>query len=362
MKEGLVQWTLLHNLDYLATVLKFPIAYKRGQEVTTAHGRLDFILENFAQEQLIVELETTLSSRSKLNYCFQQVLAYKQVRFVSQTSYCILYAKETHPTKYKEIEEFGIENNVLIRTYSIEEVKSLYAATVERLSLSFGMALPKPSNYTICYLRWINKLVKPFRDEDKSYLSYKDVARYFSSFNSTNFKCYLRLATDFEIVSVQPDLLLLTEAGKIYIANFNPDIEVASNLSAVDLTNEQKVILLRVLTNGVWTPHKVNVYWFLRYIEMTNGDWIPNNKEFDESRLSIANSLFGVSYKSRTMYEFLNFACNWCLELDLVQRVKTGTDYDQVLLTPLGIEVSNVFSLDLLIKRSRLNLTFRYTA
>lgn len=361
MKEGLVQWTLLQNLDYLATLLKFPIAYKRGQEVTTAHGRLDFILENFAREQLIVELETTLSDRRKLTYCFDQVLAYKQVQFVPQTSYCILYAQETHPSKYKEIEEFGLRHDVLIRTYSIEAVKSLYGATVERLSLSFGMALPKPSNYTICYLRWINKLVKPFRDEGKDQLSYQDAARYFSSPNSTNFKCYLRLAADFDIVSVQPTSLTLTEAGRRYVVNFNPDIEVASNLSAVNLTSEQKVVLLRVLTNGVWTPHKVNVYWFLRYIELTSGEWLPNRKEFDESRLSIANSLFGVSYRSRTMYEFLNFACNWCLELDLVQRIKTNTDYDQVLLTPLGVEVNNVFGLDLMIKRSRLNLMFRYT-
>lgn len=362
MREGLVQWTLLQNLDYLATVLKFPIASKRGQEITTAHGRIDFILENFAREQLVVELETTLSDKSKLTYCFEQVLAYKQVSFVSRTSYCILYAKETHPSRYKEIEEFGIKNNVLIRTYPIEEVKGLYANTVERLSLSFGMALPKSSNYTVCYLRWINKLVKPFRDVGADYLNYSEAARYFSSSNSTNFKCYLRLATDFEIVSARPDSLLLTDIGKSYVANFNPDIDVASNLSAVNLTSEQKVILLRVLTNGTWTPHKVNVYWFLRYIEITNGNWIPNNKELDESHLSIANSLFGVNYKSRTMYEFLNFACNWCLDLDLAQRIRTGTDYDQVSLTSLGVEVNNIFSLDLLIKRSRLNLTFRYTA
>lgn len=63
----------------------------------------------------------------------------------------------------------------------------------------------------------------------------------------------------------------------------------------------------------------------------------------DESNLDIANSLFSVKYKSRTMYEFLNSVCNWCTELGLVDRIKSGADYDTVYLTPLGIE-STIYS------------------
>jgi hypothetical protein len=138
------------------------------------------------------------------------------------------------------------------------------------------------------------------------------------------------------------------------------DIEQSSNLSSSDLTNEQKKVLLKVLTNSNWTPHKVNIYWFLRFIEVTGGDWLPNTKEFDESKLEVMNGLFSVNYKSRTMYEFLNFACNWCIELGLVDRIKTGSRYDRIFLTPLGIEVNNIFSMDLQIKRSRMNLNFKY--
>jgi len=46
MKESLVQWTLLQNLDFLSKSLDFPIAVKRGQEITTDFGRIDFILES----------------------------------------------------------------------------------------------------------------------------------------------------------------------------------------------------------------------------------------------------------------------------------------------------------------------------
>jgi hypothetical protein len=360
MNESLVQWTLLNNLDYLSDSLNFKIARKRGQEVTTDFGRIDFVLEDLNRNQLIVELETVLDNRNKLTYCFNQVLNYKKINFGQKTDYCILYALETDKKAKHLVESFGSANDVLTKTYSLNKVKNLYTDTVERLSLSFGLALPKPSNYTICYLRWLNKILKPFLDYSKEILTSKELAKYFTSHQTTNFRCYLRLALDFEMIKEQNKLFVLTQNGKDYIFNFNPDIELASNLSAVDLTNEQKKVLLRVITNGNWTTHKVNIYWYLRFIEVTNGEWLPNIKEFDKSNLDIANGLFGVKYKSRTMYEFLNFACNWCTELGLVDRIKSGSDYDRVFLTPLGVEINNIFSLDLQIKKSRLNLNFKY--
>jgi hypothetical protein len=148
--------------------------------------------------------------------------------------------------------------------------------------------------------------------------------------------------------------------GKEYIHNFNPDIDSAHNLSSIDLTNEQKKVILRIITNGNWTSHKVNIYWFLRFIEVTNGEWIPNSINFEQHKLDLVNGLFNVNYKSRTMSEFLNFAYNWCMELGLVDRIKSTSSYDKLYLTPLGIEINNIFSLDLQLKKSRLNLNFKY--
>ena len=360
MKESLVQWTLLQNLDFLSKSLDFPIAFKKGQEITTDFGRIDFILEDQNENQLIVELETLLDTKNKRDYCFNQVLNYKNVSFSDKTEYCILFANETNQKSKSTINDFGIANDVLVKSYSINDVKKLYTSTVERLSLSFGLSLPKPANYTICFLRWLNKILKPFKDFDKPTLSYKELAFYFSSANSTNFKCYLRLALDFEMLNESKRGFAITSNGFEYIQNFNPDIDVASNLSSIDLTNEQKKILLRVITNGNWTAHKVNIYWFLRFLEVTNGEWLPNQKRFEKHKLELVNGLFSVNYLSRTMYEFLNFACNWCIELDLVDRIKTTTNYDKIYLTPLGIEINNIFSLDLQLKKNRLNLNFKY--
>ncbi|KAF0237362.1 MAG: hypothetical protein FD181_1928 [Prolixibacteraceae bacterium] len=360
MKESLVQWTLLQNLEYLSKTLDFNISVKKGQEISTDFGRIDFILENSLKNQIIVELETTLDTRSKRDYCFNQVLNYKNVSFSDKTDYCILYANETNARSKFIINDFGIANDVLIKTYSINDVKKLYTSTVERLSLSFGLAMPKPANYTICFLRWLNKILKPFRDLEKNTLTGIELSKYFTSQNTTNFKCYLRLALDFEMIQLHNGKFSIASNGLEYIQNYNPDIDVTNNLSSIDLTNEQKKILLRVITNGNWTAHKVNIYWFLRFLEVTNGEWIPNIKDFEKHKLDLVNGLFRTSYSSRTMYEFLSFACNWCMELGLVDRIKSSSYYDKIYLTPLGIEINNIFSMDLQLKKNRLNLNFKY--
>ena len=260
----------------------------------------------------------------------------------------------------ESINLFARKNDILVRTYSINEVKLLYTQTVDKLSQSFGLALPKPTNYTICYLRWLNKILKPFYQFKTSELEIEKLSYYFKSYKSTNFKCYLKLAADFEMFVQNGNKFRLTNFGENYVANFNLDILSASNLSSINLTNEQKKILLTVLTNSNWTNHKVNIFWFLRFIEITGGNWLPNIKDFDKNKLELVNNFFNLDYKNRTMYEFLNFASNWCLELGLIERIKTNTKYDRVFLTPLGIEISNIFNLDLQIKRSRLNINFKY--
>lgn len=360
MKESLVQWTLLNNSNYLSNWLKFPFAKKVGQEITTEYGRIDFVLENRRRQHLIVELETTLNTSAKLNYCFDQILGYKNIRFTEDTNYCILYAAETNPASQSKVHDFGIQNNILVRTYSLEEVTKLYSATVQRLSLNVGLALPNPRNYTICYLRWLNKIMKPFKDRAKSVLTYREISATFTG--PTNFNCYRRLALDFEMFEEQNGKFHLTTNGIEYVENLSPFVFATNNVSSIDLTNDQKRLLLKVLTNGNWDGkiHKMNIYWFMRFVEVTDGDWLPKRFPFDSEKLEIARGLFKVSYNYRTMKEFLNWCSNYCEELGLIERIKSTTDYDRLFLTPLGVEVNNIFSLDLSLKKTRMNLSFKY--
>jgi hypothetical protein len=362
MKESLVQWTLLQNLDILSKSLNFNIAKKVGQEITTDYGRIDFILEDNTHQQLIVELETILDTKNKQKYCFEQMRRYKNVSFSNNTKYCILFASETKQGAKIEIEQFGRDEQVDIKTYSLEEIKKLYTSTIGRLSLNVGLALPNPKNYTICFLRYLNKILKPFMDSKNDFLQRKDFNYLFGiPKTDTNFNCYKRLALDFEMIIEENKGYKLTQNGKDYIENMNPTIFKTVNVSSVDLTNEQKRLLLKILTNGNWFSkvHKINIYWFMRFIEVTNGEWYPKKYDFDSDKLDIARGLFKVSYKSRTMQQFLNWCVNYCEELGLVGRIVSTTDYDQLFLTPLGTEVNNIFSMDLLLKRSRMNLNFK---
>ncbi|MCC7430337.1 hypothetical protein IT568_05805 [bacterium] len=364
MIESLVQWTLLNNSSKLGNYLDFDFAKIIGQEIATDYGRIDFVLADAKNRHLVVELETILNSKSKINYCFTQILNYKNIKFSDTTSYCILYANETNLKNREIIEKFGKENDILIQTYSLENVKELYSKTVEKLSLNIGLALPKPKNYTICYLRWLNKIMKTFADLNTKILTQKEIFIPFENTKNsrTNFNCYERLALDFELFKIKETKYHLTEYGEIFVKNIDPFVQNVNNVSAVNLTNEQKRLLLKILTNGNWDDkiHKVNIYWFLRFIEITQGSWLPKKHIFEQDKLDIARGLFNVSYNSRTMSEFLTWCFNYCLELGLNEKIKSTTDYDQVFLTPLGVEVNNIFSLDLTLKKSRMNLSFKF--
>lgn len=361
MNESLIQWTLLHNVPYLSKKLGFLIRKKVGQEISFEAGRIDFILEDSKTIRYLIELETIINSRAKLDYCITQTLNYKRKPFLEVSKYCILFADETNKKYQNYLNDFGRTNDIIIKKYSISEVKKLYSQTVEKLSLSFGLALPKPKNYTISYLRWLNKIMEPFSSKKANSISEIDLRTHFSQKSDTNFRCYKRLALDFEMFSYINKKYVLTPYGIDFISNLNPLINnTTSNLSTFEITLEQKRLLLKILTNGNWTVHKVNIYWFFRFIETTNGEWVPNIKDFDDERLALVNDLFGVNYKKRTMYELLNFTCNFCMELNLVERIRSSSLYDRVFLTPLGIEVNNIFSLDLSLKKTRMNLSFKY--
>ncbi len=364
MTEALVQWTLLNNLDFLSTALNFNIARIIGQEITTDFGRLDFILSNFQNKHLVVELETNLNTKEKLNYCFNQTLNYKNVKFTKDTDYCILFSDETNSTNKKEIKKFGKENSILIYSYSIEKTQKLYIETVKRLSLNVGLALPNPKNYTICYLRWLNKVMKPFYDKNKKTLTFEEISKPFNNpiKSKTNFNCHKRIALDFELIVIENENYILTKYGELFVENLNPYISSTSNVSSISLTNEQKRILIKILTNGNWENkvHKVNIYWFLRFIEVTDGTWFPKVHNFELSKQEIAKSLFRVSYKGRTLHEFLTWCSNYCLELGLIQKIKSTSEYDRIFLTPFGVEINNIISMDLTLKRYRMNLSFKF--
>jgi hypothetical protein len=63
---------LLQQPEYLQSRLGFALTRKLGENYTTEQGRIDFAFET-PEEIVVVELETKINNKAKLQYCTDQV-------------------------------------------------------------------------------------------------------------------------------------------------------------------------------------------------------------------------------------------------------------------------------------------------
>lgn len=357
MDERLVQWTLLKNLPELSNIIGKPIIKKMAEEYATDQGRIDFILET-PDEILIAELETKIDTAYKLSYCIEQVKGYKQISYTvaKPIKYAIIYEEST-PIEFKrELSKFAGKLDIILKTYPISRIQELYNKVLEELKRSSGLYIGSPVAMDITHLRYLNKIIKSFYAASEDQLPIEDLRKIFKS--QTNYGVYKRLSEDFEIVKYDVDSAKLTKHGVRFRDAFNAEL-IKTTATMPDLSNEQKRILLEVLTNGNFTKCKVNIYYFLRFIHLTNGEWLPKSgtKE-DKEKLEFINFLFSKSYRWNTASELLSFTCNQCEELNLVSRIKVkNNQFDKVILTQLGSRVLGFLELYLHLKREQIQIS-----
>jgi len=362
MNESLVQWVLLRRPEYLQQKLGFELERKLGENYTTEQGRIDFVFET-KSEILIIELETGINNKAKFEYCIEQVTRYKDIDFITEkpAKFVILFDEEnTSPRFIKPLRDFCDKLDILLRTYSILDIQELYKKCLEELSKTTGLYLGSPVAMDVVYLRWLNKIIMPFYNEQVNILPLDTVRDVFKSPKKpTNFNVYKALAKYFELIEEKKKekLIRLTDYGKRFRDNYNAEI-IQSKATMPDLSTEQKRVLLEVLTNGVFTKSKVNIYYFLRFVHLTNGDWLPKSgTSEDTEKLKFVNFLFGKSYRWTTIRELLLFTCNQCEELELVERMRLSkSTYDRVVLTSLGSRVLGYLELYLHLKREQLQI------
>lgn len=365
MNENLVQWVLLKRPEYLQKKLGFKLKRKLGENYTTEQGRIDFAFET-EKEILVIELETGINNKAKFAYCTDQVKRYKKINFLSEkpVKFVILFDEENTPPKFRELlKDFCEKLDVILRTYSIIDVQELYKNCLEELSKTTGIYLGPPVAMDVVYLRWLNRVIKPFYDKQADILPLNIVRRYFKyPEKPTNFNVYKKLTENFELIEIikedkRKKLMQLTDYGKRFRDNYNTEI-IQSRATMPDLSTEQKRILLEVLTNGNFTKSKINMYYFLRFVHLTNGEWLPKSgTPEDKEKLKFANFLFGTSYRWTTVRELLLFTCNQCEELGLVERMPLRrSQYDRVVLTTLGSRVLGYLELYLHLKREQLQI------
>jgi hypothetical protein len=358
MNESLVQWVLLKRPEYLQDKLGFELGRKLGENYTTEQGRIDFAFETKG-EILVVELETGIDNKAKYDYCTDQIQRYKDIDFVTKkpVKFVILYDEKNTSKKFiKPLNDFCEKLDIILRTYSIVDVQELYKKCLEELSKTSGIYLGPPVAMDVTHLRWLNKVIRPFYDEQVDTLSFSTVRSVFKS--RTSFGVYTSLAKYFELIEEKQRARIgLTEYGKRFRDNYNAEI-IRSGATMPELSTEQKRVLLEVLTNGVFTKSKVNIYYFLRFVHLTNGDWLPKScTPEDKERLEFVNFLLGKSYRWNTASELLQFTCNQCEELELVERMRLSKSmYDRIVLTTLGSRVLGYLELYLHLRREQLQI------
>jgi len=370
MNETLVEWTLLREQNYLNKCLGLSVKKKIFQQYSTEYGRIDFAHELNDGRIAITELETVIDNKSKLEYCKYQCLEYANIQFDTKEKplIIILIANET-PDKYKQqLISFSKQHHFEFKTYSLDIVNEYYKKLIEEAVKNSGVPLVKPVANNFTHLACLNRFILPFHDLGKDILKRTNFVEYFDLHDDkadSHFKVHKQMAEYFELIkdisaTNRLSEIQLTEYGKRFRDNINCEFAVYKNYSKasvkqITLSLEQKRILLESLMNGNIgeLKGKANLLYFLRFVHLTEGIWVPRGRKMDKQKLDFANSFLNTDYSEVTLCNWLNFICTHAVELDLVERIKTNTEYDRATLTSLGSRVLGFIEMDLHLKRER---------
>jgi hypothetical protein len=370
MNEALVEWTLLREQNYLNKCLGLGVKKKIFQQYSTEYGRIDFAHELNDGRIAITELETVIDNKSKLEYCQYQCLEYANIQFGTKDKplIVILIANETPDRYKKQLINFSREHNFEFKTYSLEIVNSYYKQLIEEAVKNSGIPLVKPVANNFTHLSCLNRFILPFFDLEKDVLKRSDFVEYFDLKEDradSHFKVHKQMAEYFELIkdiskTNKLSEIQLTDYGKRFRDNINYEFAVYQNYSKSELKQivlslEQKRILLECLMNGNIgeLKGKANLLYFLRFVHLTEGVWIPRGRKMDKQKQDFANSFLSTDYTEITLCNWLNFICTHAVELELVERIKTTAEYDRATLTSLGSRVLGFIEMDLHLKRER---------
>lgn len=269
----------------------------------------------------------------------------------------ILYDKENTPASYIErLKETSEKIGFELREYSLLEIKRLYQECFEELKKTGGIYLGRPVAMDVCYLKWLNRVIDIIEDR----IPFDVLLNKFGKTNKTGLNVRLKLAENFDLVEIEgrggAKIVSLTALGKRFKDSINCQIIRGQE---IDLSIEQKRIIIESLTNGRFTKSKVNIYYFLRFIHLTNGEWVPKSKAaIEKEKIDFLNHFLGTSYKYTILTKLMDFTCNQCIELGLVDKIPTpkkNTTY-QVVLTTIGSRVLGFLELYLHLKREQIQI------
>ena len=362
MHENLVQWVFLREKNYLRECLGFDWNRVIGSNFSTPYGIIDFALECPDSTIHIIELETGITSISKLDYCVDQTRRYMRLSedWKSPVKATVLYADDLTSLKFElKLQEASKEFGFGLSVYKQSRISQLYVECIKLLEKTSGLDIGKPIAMDVCFLYWMNRIIALFDDSDS--IEKSDALLKFGKSNETGFNVRCRYCHDFELIyeeSKENDKYLsLTKSGIRFREALNPLIHTRKG--EMPLSHEQESILIESLINGNIYKCKANIFHFLRYVHLTSGQLIPRSKaKVPSEYVKVWNTHLGTSYNSYTLTKFLNFTCNHCIELGCVERIESPRNEPvySVVLTSLGSRILGFFELFLHLKREQITL------
>lgn len=359
MEERLVEWTLVLNHKYLEKILNRKLKRKLARQLTLNCGKLDLLYEDDKETIIVIELKLGLKTDSDWASVKEQLLNYlkeinKRVFPDRVVEGIILCAQEDTELPV------GVKNKlkphkISVKTYSIEHIQKLYSQTIEKLVRNSGLTLDlgTPTTIGVRFLRYLNKMIGAFQQSDtltKEEIRIWMKKRNFGHSDSRIGHIYL-MAKYFGLMNRKNQVFSLTWKGKL----FKDDINLPTGLQ--DLSVGQKRILLESLLKGVNSPIKALIFWFLRFVSLTGGKWVPKSStKIPPEKHLIVNTLMGTELNATSVKDMLNWACNYCEELDLAKRLEGDSQYDGVILTSLGSRVHYFLENLLILKRETVQI------
>lgn len=358
MNENLVQWVLLREKNYLRECLEFDWIRVVGSNFSTKQGIIDFALECPDSSIHIVELETGIDSISKFSYCVEQTCRYLKLSddWQKPVFATVLYADDLTSWKFKDsIIESAVKYGFGLKHYSHSRVLELYKECIKTLEQTSGLDIGLPVAMDVCYLYWINRIIVLFEKDDV--ILKKDAIEKFGISNRTGFNVRCKYCKDYELLDEKDSRLYLSDQGKRFKEAINPLLILGN--SEIPLSQEQESIIMESLLNGRMTKCKANIFHFLRYVHLTTGHLIPHARaKVPEEYIKVWNTHLGTNYNSNSLTKFLDFTCNQCEELNLVERILTNKKEQiySVVLTQMGSRILGYLELYLHLRREQIQI------
>ena len=366
MTENMVQWVLLRRTDYLADALRLRLRRKIAEYQTTDYGIIDFAFDTPQDEIAVVELETEIRNTAKLEFCIEQSCRYKNLAsLVPQPLQVFVLYDELGTTGAfaGKLADACHQNGLEARTYSMLKVQTLYQRCMEELEKTSGVYLGRPVAMNVTHLRLLNRFLQPFRQQNTDVLEAGQLLGAFTKGQSqTGFRVRRILAEHFDLLQSAESpkgqkRVALTDLGKSFCQNMG--FEPLNKGHEFNLTHGQRQVLLQSLMNGRFTKSKVNIFYLLRFIHVTNGDWVPkSDRQVAPERVAYLNNFLGTTYRPDSLTRLVHFTLQQCVELGLAELIQTPREnaYLRAMLTSLGSRVLGFLELYLHLKREQMQI------